>query len=60
MILGCAGTTVAMILVPEAVAFSFMAGLKPLVGLQASPPALVTCSVSGSDGLAAQTHTKEW
>ena len=31
-----AGTTVAMILVPEAVAFAFMAGLKPAVGLQVS------------------------
>jgi hypothetical protein len=33
-----------MILVPEAVAFAFMAGLKPLVGLQA---AWIMCLVAG-------------
>ena len=42
-----AGTTVAMILVPEAVAFSFMAGLNPLIGLQA---AWIMCLVAGLVG----------
>ena len=36
-----------MILVPEAVAFAFMAGLKPLVGLQA---AWIMCLVAGLAG----------
>ena len=38
------GAAVAMILVPEAVAFAFMAGLKPLVGLQA---AWIMCLIAG-------------
>ena len=42
-----AGTTVAMILVPEAVAFAFMAGLKPAVGLQAAWIMCLTAALVG-------------
>ena len=38
------GAAVAMILVPEAVAFAFMTGLKPLVGLQV---AWIMCLIAG-------------
>ena len=45
------GLTVALALVPEAVAFSFVAGVNPLVGLYAAfIVGLITAIIGGRDG----------
>ena len=38
------GTTVALALVPEAVAFAFVAGVEPMVGLYG---AFIVCTITG-------------
>lgn len=46
------GTTVALALVPEAVAFAFVAGLEPMVGLYAAfMMGLITSTVGGRPGM---------
>jgi len=46
------GTTVALAMVPESIAFSFVAGVPPVVGLQASWMAMLICALLG--GMPAQ------
>ena len=47
-----AGLTVALALVPEAVAFAFVAGVDPLVGLYAAfIVGLITAAVGGASSL---------
>src|SRR6478752_7207237 len=43
-----AGLTVWAVLVPEALAYATIAGVSPVVGLYAAPPALVLYAVFGS------------
>lgn len=46
------GTTVALALVPEAVAFAFVAGLEPMVGLYAAfMMGLITSTIGGRPGM---------
>lgn len=46
------GTTVALALVPEAVAFAFVAGLEPMVGLYAAfMMGLITSAIGGRPGM---------
>ena len=47
-----AGLTVALALVPEAVAFAFVAGVEPLVGLYAAfMVGLITATIGGRPGM---------
>jgi len=43
-----AGVTVWAVLVPEALAYASIAGVSPVVGLYAAPPALVLYAIFGS------------
>src|SRR5262245_12362024 len=43
-----AGLTVWAVLVPEALAYASIAGVSPVVGLYAAPPALILYAVFGS------------
>ena len=43
-----AGLTVWAVLVPEALAYASIAGVSPVIGLYAAPPALVLCAAFGS------------
>ena len=45
-----AGLTVWAVLVPEALAYATIAGVSPVVGLYAAPPALVLYAASAARG----------
>jgi len=51
------GLTVALALVPEAVAFAFVAGVAPLVGLYAAfMVGLITACIGGRPGMICRCH----